>query len=143
MLAVSSNPRFADKVNWDEMVSVAIAVFKGHHRGPEEIERGSPYFAEMLQRFMQGDPRYVARFFELWQQAEGRRPKVRWSYPVVWTEPGLPVMRFEVVVNTASEPAWPSTTGSRSTPRRGRGWRWWQSASRALESGSRRATVDR
>ena len=104
MLRVASNPRFADKINWDEMVSVAIAVFKGHHRGAEDVEQGSPYFTELLGRFMEGDPKYVNRFFELWQSTAPRDPKVRWSYPVVWTEPGVGVLRFEAVVNTASAP---------------------------------------
>jgi transcriptional regulator with XRE-family HTH domain len=104
LLVVSSNPRFADKVNWDGMVSVAIGVFKGHHRGPEDVERPSPLFGEILSRFMEGDPRYVTRFFELWQSVPATEPKIRWSYPVVWTEPGLGVLRFESVVNQASEP---------------------------------------
>ncbi len=104
MLRVASDPRFADKVDWDEMVPYAIAVFKGHHLGPEDIDRGSPYFTELLGRFMQGDAKYVNRFFELWQQTEPHAPKVRWSYPVTWTEPGVGVMHFESVVNTASAP---------------------------------------
>lgn len=104
MLAVSSQPRFATKVNWDEMLSVAIAVFKGHHRGAEGVEQGSPYFNEVIARFMQGEPHYVTRFFELFQATPPREPKVRWSYPVVWTEPGLGVLRFEAVVSTANEP---------------------------------------
>lgn len=104
MLVVSSNPRFADKVNWDEMVSVAIAVFKGHHRGPEDVEHPSPLFGEILSRFLEGDPRYVTRFFELWQTVQPIEPKIRWFYPVVWTEPGVGILRFEAVVNQANEP---------------------------------------
>ncbi len=53
---------------------------------------------------MEGDPRYVTRFFELWQKVPPTEPKIRWSYPVVWTEPGLGVLRFEAVVNQANEP---------------------------------------
>jgi transcriptional regulator with XRE-family HTH domain len=104
MLVVSSNPRFGDKVNWDEMVAVAIGVFKGHHRGPEDVEHPSPLFGEILSRFMEGDARYVTRFFELWQTVPPIEPKIRWSYLVVWTEPGLGVLRFEAVVNQANEP---------------------------------------
>jgi transcriptional regulator with XRE-family HTH domain len=75
MLAVSSSPRFAGKVDkWDEMVSVAISVFKGHHRGPEALERLSPYFAEVVQRFSQGSPEYAAR---LRRSGSGRRAATR------------------------------------------------------------------
>jgi hypothetical protein len=53
---------------------------------------------------MQGDPRYVSRFFELWQTVPAQTPKVRWSYPVVWTQLDGRTLRFEAVVNTANEP---------------------------------------
>ncbi len=105
MLAVSSSPRFAGKVdNWEEMVGVAISVFKGHHRGPEALDSLSPYFAEVVQRFSQGDPTHAARFAALWQQTEGRDPKVRWTYPVIWHEAGIGRITFKALVTTANEP---------------------------------------
>jgi hypothetical protein len=105
MLAVSSNSRFADKVtNWEEMVSVGISVFKGHHLGPEALERLSPYFAEVVQRFSQGDPAHAARFAALWQETEVRDPKVRWTYPVIWEESGVGRITFQGLVTTANEP---------------------------------------
>jgi transcriptional regulator with XRE-family HTH domain len=43
MIAVASNPRFAARVeNWDATMQQGIGVFKGHHRGPEEIDNASP-----------------------------------------------------------------------------------------------------
>jgi transcriptional regulator with XRE-family HTH domain len=105
MLAVASNPRFADKVeNWDDMMRLAIAIFKGHHRGPEDLDRASPYFGQVMQRFVLGDPRYVRRFMELWQETQPRAPKVRWSYPVIWQEPDIGIVRFQSFVSTANEP---------------------------------------
>ncbi|MEK7247127.1 MAG: helix-turn-helix domain-containing protein [Chloroflexota bacterium] len=105
MIAVASNPRFADRVeNWDETMQQGIAVFKGHHRGPEDIENAGPYFSQVLERFLKGDPKYVGRLMELWQETIPRGPKVRWEYEVHWNEPGIGRMRFLAVVNTASEP---------------------------------------
>lgn len=105
MLAVASNPRFADKVdNWEDMMRVATGIFKGHHRGPEDLERASPYFSQVMQRFVTGDPKYVRRFMELWQETPPRPPKVRWSFPVIWNEPNIGVVRFECFVSTANEP---------------------------------------
>jgi transcriptional regulator with XRE-family HTH domain len=105
LLAIASNPRFADKVeNWDDMMRLAISIFKGHHRGPEDLDRASPYFSQVMQRFVMGDPRYVRRFMELWQETQPRAPKVRWSYPVIWREPDVGVVRFQSFVSTANEP---------------------------------------
>jgi hypothetical protein len=105
MLSVASNPRFADRVeNWDEMMMQGIGVFKGHHRGPEDINNPNPYFAQVLERFLKGDPQYVGKLMQLWQETPPREPKVRWEYEIHWNEPGVGCMRFLSVVNTASEP---------------------------------------
>lgn len=105
MMAVASNPRFADRVeNWDEAMQQAIGVFKGHYRGPEDVENASPYFAQVLERFLSGSPKYAGRLMELWQETPPRDPKVRWEYEVQWNEPGIGLMSFLSVVNTASEP---------------------------------------
>jgi transcriptional regulator with XRE-family HTH domain len=104
MLGLASNPRFGDRIdNWDEMVGVGIAVFKGHHLGPESIENASPYFGEVMRRFVQGSPEYAARFGELWQTAEPHSAKVRWVYPVRWKEPDVGLIDFVAVVTTANE----------------------------------------
>lgn len=104
-LTVASDPKFADRLeNWDECVGVICAVWRGHHRGAEDMESPSPYFAAVLERFLRGDPAYVGRFLTIWQKTEGRTPKIRWSYPVVWDEPGIGTMRFACYASTANEP---------------------------------------
>jgi len=103
MLSVASNPRFADRVeNWEEMMRVGIGVFKGHHLGAEAIDNASPYFSRILERFLQGDPKYVGRMMNLWQETPPHEPKVRWEYEVHWNEPGIGRMSFLAVVNTAN-----------------------------------------
>ncbi|MFQ5473135.1 MAG: hypothetical protein ACE5FA_09660, partial [Dehalococcoidia bacterium] len=102
-LSVASDPRFAGKVsNWDEAVGFAVAVLKAH--GLEEPEESDGYFASVMRHFLEGDPRYVARFLNVWQNTEAHDPKCRWYYPVVWEEPELGRLQFRVVVSTASEP---------------------------------------
>jgi transcriptional regulator with XRE-family HTH domain len=105
MLAVGSDPRFADRVqNWEEVLGVAVSVFKGHHRGAETLPEGNTaYFAEVMNRFAAGSPEYVSRFLSVWQAAEPREPKVRWWFPVVWADPGLPKMSFAVVATACNE----------------------------------------
>ncbi len=104
MLGISSLPRFGGKIeNWDELISVGISVFKGHHLGAESLESASLYFAQVLERFAQGSPEYAARFGVLWQTAAAHPAKVRWTYPVVWNEPGIGRVTFQAVVSTANE----------------------------------------
>ena len=68
MRGVASNPRFADRCrNWDEAVGTIIAGFKGHTRGPESYDSPSPYFAVVLEQFLQGDKTYVGRFLDVWE----------------------------------------------------------------------------
>jgi transcriptional regulator with XRE-family HTH domain len=105
MLAVMSRVRFADHLdNWDDLIRLTIGVFKGHYRGPEELDRASPYFGEVMRRYGTGDERFVTRFAELWQDTEPLEAKVRLMYPIHWREPGLRPMSFMGVVTTANEP---------------------------------------
>jgi transcriptional regulator with XRE-family HTH domain len=105
LLSVASHPRFADRcANWDEALGILVAVFKEHHRGAEKLENPSPYFAAVLEHFLQGDPRYVARLAKLWQEAPPVTTKLRWCYPIVWSEPGAGVMRFHCFQSAANEP---------------------------------------
>ena len=104
MLGVASNPRFADRCrNWDEAVGTIIAGFKGHTRGPESYESPSPYFAAVLEQFLQGDKTYVARFLRVWEHTEPLKLKMHWFYPVVWDEPGIGEMRFRCLVCAGNE----------------------------------------
>lgn len=104
LLAVASNPRFADRcVNWNEAVGTLVAIFKGHHRGPEDLANPSPVFRSMMERFLKGDRRYVARFARLWQEVPPRVPELRWHYPVVWDDPVAGRMTFDCVASSANE----------------------------------------
>jgi transcriptional regulator with XRE-family HTH domain len=103
LLAVATNPRFADRVlNWDDAVGALASVFKGHHRGPEDLEQPSPVFKSMLDRLLAGDPAYVRRFLDLWQRVEPATPRLRWHYPMAWQHPAAGVMRFDCVVSTCN-----------------------------------------
>ena len=60
LLRVASTPRFADHcLNWEEVVGVMVGMWKGHHRGHEDLDHPSPYFAKLIEDFMAGDPKYV------------------------------------------------------------------------------------
>jgi hypothetical protein len=103
MLVMASNPRFASHiVDWEESVGTIVAMFKGHHRGAETLDDPSPNFKAMLDRFLAGDPQYIARFLKLWQEVPPRQPEQRWEYPIAWMADGAGTMRFRCMVSNAS-----------------------------------------
>jgi transcriptional regulator with XRE-family HTH domain len=94
-LKVASSPRFARHVvNWDEAIGAMVAMWKGHHRGPESLDASSPYFQRLLKDFFAGDPTYVRRFLDVWEHTPAREPKVRIHYRVVWHDDTVGEMRF-------------------------------------------------
>jgi transcriptional regulator with XRE-family HTH domain len=94
-LKVASSPRFARHlVNWDEAIGALVAMWKGHHRGPESLNASSPYFERLLKDFFAGDPTYVRRFLAVWERTPAREPKVRIHYRVVWHDDTVGEMRF-------------------------------------------------
>ncbi len=104
LLSVATNPRFADRVvNWEEAVGHIIAERKAHDWAPEHLDQPSPYLAAQLERFMSGESKYVTKLGDLWQRApEQWAQKMRWSYPVIWNEPGIGELRFECLTGITS-----------------------------------------
>ena len=104
MLSFVSDPRFADRIaNWDEAVGTIASVFKGHFRGGENLEDPSPVFRTMLEKFLAGDPAYVARFLQLWQVVEPAPYLMRWHYRVVWERADAGRMEFDCVVSNCNQ----------------------------------------
>lgn len=105
IMASASDPRFADRIlNWDELISVGIAIMKGHHRGAETSPEGSsPFFSSVMAQFMAGDPKLVARAFHLFETVPPQYPKIRSSYNVNWDHEKVGVLRFEVLMTTAND----------------------------------------
>ena len=103
LLRVASTPRFADRcLNWEEVVGVMVGMWKGHHRGAESLEKPSPYFDQLINDFMAGDPKYVKRFLDVWERTEPRQPKIRIHYPVHWRHDDVGEMRFLGVQSPAN-----------------------------------------
>lgn len=104
MIKFATHPDFGGRVhNWEEMVGYAISIWKGHHLKPESLDNPSPYFDRALQELATGDPQLVSRFIDLWQKTEGKTPKVRDRYPIVWQVPGYQPCRFLAMSATANE----------------------------------------
>jgi hypothetical protein len=105
MLRFCSDPRFASRLaNWDELVSVGISIFKGHHLGAESLDAPSSFFQQILNDLTQGDAQYVARFFKIFESVEPAKAKVRWGYRVLWDEPDVGDLEFQCIITEANEP---------------------------------------
>ena len=104
MLAVASQHHFTERItNWEEVVAVMVAVFKGQPRGAESLDEPSTYFNEVLAEFARGDPAFLPALATIWEKVPGREAKCNWTYPVVWRDAEFGEMRFRGVVSTASE----------------------------------------
>ena len=105
MLVAMCEPRFASRlVNWDDILGRFIGLNKAVAASRTMLENPGVLFEEILAAIASSNPQALTRIYELWQTAPRIVDKVRWSYPVVWREPGHPDMRFQGVVTTASEP---------------------------------------
>ena len=104
-LSMLSTPRFADRLlNWEEALSVAVAVVKGHYGGDAAFDPVQhPYLAAMVQHFFNGRPQYVQRFLALWATVPGQLYRVRLSYPVTWNHSELGPLRFLAVTGPANQ----------------------------------------
>ncbi len=96
--------------NWDEVVAVLVSMFKANKSmlnpdqpAPESIDAPTPYFEEVIREFTSGDPAFLARLIEVWNTTEPMEGKIRWTYPVVWVDPGAGEMRFLATVSRANE----------------------------------------
>jgi transcriptional regulator with XRE-family HTH domain len=103
LLSVASDRHFADRVkNWEECVGVLISMMKANRPEPVSFDNPDPYFAQVLNEFLSGDPAFLARLIDVWTKTEARDSKVRWTYPVVWEDPHHGALRFLATVSLAN-----------------------------------------
>ena len=103
-LSMLSTPRFADRLlNWEEALSVAVSVVKGHYGGDAALDpTRHPYLAAAVQHLLSGNSEYVQRFLGLWMGVPGRMYRVRLTYPVVWNHSEFGPLRFMAVTGPAN-----------------------------------------
>jgi transcriptional regulator with XRE-family HTH domain len=103
LLAVASHNRFADRLkNWDEIIAMFVSIFKSPSPTSYSLDEPTPYFNEVINEFLGGDPAFLARLLDIWKVTEPRKPKVRSSYTVVWDDPRCGEMRFRGIITNAS-----------------------------------------
>ena len=105
LLVAMSEPHFARRlVNRDEILRRFVALYKAVPAAQSMTESPGALFSQITDAVAGISPRTMLRLLQLWATTPRITDKVRWTYPVVWREPGFPDMRFQGVVNPASEP---------------------------------------
>lgn len=105
LLVAMCEPRFASRiVNRDEILRQFIALSKAVPASRSMLDEPGVLFEEIITAIGDADPSALRRIFELWATTPRITDKVRWTYRVIWREPGFPDLRFEAIVNPASEP---------------------------------------
>jgi transcriptional regulator with XRE-family HTH domain len=100
-----ADPRIAGRlVNRDEMLREFIAIFKSAPASRSMLDAPGPRFSGMLDLVGATSPRFLLSLLRLWAGTPPHADRVRWTYPVIWQEPGYPEMRLVGTVNPASEP---------------------------------------
>ena len=105
MLSSLSTPRTADRIlNWDEAMSLAISIVKGHYGGEAAFQPASnPYFAGAIEHFLAGNQAYVRRFLALWETTAARQRKLRFAFPITIRHSSAGDLHFLVQVNPADQ----------------------------------------
>ncbi len=101
-LARASDAAFADRMeNWDESTRFMLGIAKGDSRWAINLERPTPFLAEALRRFLEGDPAYIRRMLGLWEQAEPVPHTMRMHYRIRWRLTPDELLRFECTMHAA------------------------------------------
>ena len=79
-----------------------IGLAKGDPRVKADPERPPPWSADAVARFLQGDPSFIRRFLDLWEQAPAIPHRTRHLYEVRWRYRGKqPSLRFVAALSPA------------------------------------------
>lgn len=104
LLSVASDNDIGDRVkNWEEIIGILVSIFKANSPAPYSFDQPTPYFEEVINEFVKGDPAFLSRLLDVWNRTEAMEGKIRWTYPVLWDDPDVGEMRFLATVSLANE----------------------------------------
>lgn len=109
-VAVASDPLFAKRVlNWDDSMRFFIGLMKGEERWQHNLERPTPVLEGPLRNFLSGDPEYVRRTLQLYEDAPPVRHTTRIDYHTRWQLEDGRAIAFHGLIHVAdlyNELAW-------------------------------------
>jgi transcriptional regulator with XRE-family HTH domain len=78
--------------NYDEAMSFFIGLIKGDPRRQQNLERPAPWYQDVVNQLVQGDPADLKRLLNIWEKAEPIPHKIRHQYRLVWRYKGGDVL---------------------------------------------------
>jgi transcriptional regulator with XRE-family HTH domain len=104
LFVAMAEPRIASRlVNFEELLGAFVALYKRVPTSRAMLEQPGAVFDDIVSAFSAVNPAALLVLYRLWQTVPPRDDKVRWTYPVVWREPGFADIHFIGSVTQASE----------------------------------------
>lgn len=104
LMRISTMAHFRARVqNWEQVISVLIAVLKANQTDIERPQEDSAYFMAMVAEIAQRHPDIFPTLIELWQRVEPRPDGGREGFPAIWRLFDGTVLRFVCLIRSWSD----------------------------------------
>lgn len=85
LLRIAAMRHFYERaLNWHDVVSVLVGMYKNHHLGTEDLGEGSPYFRAVVDDILASDAERLGELIDLWQHTPPHPHVSRFTFPVRW-----------------------------------------------------------
>ncbi|MEO8468732.1 MAG: helix-turn-helix domain-containing protein [Chloroflexota bacterium] len=103
LLAILAHHRMRQSLkNRFEIMAIVVSVLKVFPESRTLLDAPGPLFAEVFDAFAGSDPKAINKLYALWDRTPPASQKLRWNFPVIWTEPEIGEIRMIGTVTAAS-----------------------------------------
>lgn len=103
LLAILAHHRLRQSLrNRYEIMAIVVSVLKVFPESRNLLEAPGSLFAEVFDAFAATDPKAINKLYALWDRTPPASQKLRWNFPVVWSEPEVGEIRLIGTVTAAS-----------------------------------------
>lgn len=103
LLAILGHHRLRQSLkNRFEIMAIVVSVLKVFPESRTLLDEPGSLFAEVFDAFAATDPKAINKLYALWERTPPANQKLRWNFPVIWTEPEAGEVRMIGTVTAAS-----------------------------------------
>lgn len=103
LLAILAHHRLRESLkNRFEIMAIIVSVLKVFPESRTLLDAPGSLFAEVFDDFAASDPTAINKLYALWDRTPPASQKLRWNFPVIWTEPETGEVRMIGTVTAAS-----------------------------------------
>lgn len=103
LLAILAHHRLRQSLrNRFAIMAIVVSVLKVFPESRNLFEAPGTLFAEVFDAFAATDPEAINKLYALWDRTPPASQKLRWNFPVVWSEPEVGEIRLIGTVTAAS-----------------------------------------